>query len=98
MALASRPALLAAAEELAARGGWLIVDEAFIDPTPEDSLASLAGTDEAPNLIVLRSLGKFFGLAGARVGFVFGARDKLEALREALGNYTKFANLDKYRE
>ena len=46
---------------------------------------SLAGSEDAPNLIVLRSLGKFFGLAGARVGFIFGAPEKLDRLREALG-------------
>jgi cobalamin biosynthetic protein CobC len=66
--------------QLKKRGGWLIVDEAFIDPTPEDSLTPLAGTDAAPNLIVLRSLGKFFGLAGARVGFIFAAADILSRM------------------
>ena len=74
-----------AAQQLKKRGGWLIVDEAFIDPTPEESLTSLAGTAEAPNLIVLRSLGKFFGLAGARVGFVFAAPDILTRMQEAMG-------------
>ena len=77
-----------AAQQLKKRGGWLIVDEAFIDPTPEESLASLAGTEEAPNLIVLRSLGKFFGLAGARVGFVFAAPDLLNRMQEAMGPWT----------
>lgn len=77
-----------AAQQLKKRGGWLIVDEAFIDPTPEESLASLAGTEEAPNLIVLRSLGKFFGLAGARVGFVFAASDLLNRMQEAMGPWT----------
>ncbi|MCW3478493.1 threonine-phosphate decarboxylase CobD [Neisseriaceae bacterium JH1-16] len=67
---------------LAERGGWLIVDEAFMDCTPEASLAPHVGT---PGLIVLRSLGKFFGLAGARVGFVFAWRELLERLREELG-------------
>lgn len=80
-----RAALLAAAQELAARGGWLIVDEAFIDPTPEESLAPLAGTAAAPNLIVLRSLGKFFGLAGIRVGFIFAAEKIRAQLAEHLG-------------
>jgi len=80
-----RAELLAAAAQLQRRGGWLIVDEAFADAEPENSIAALAGSDEAPNLIVLRSLGKFFGLAGARVGFVFGATDKLDRLREMLG-------------
>ena len=77
-----------AAKQLKKRGGWLIIDEAFIDPTPEESLAALAGTAEAPNLIVLRSLGKFFGLAGARVGFVFAAPEILHKMNDALGPWT----------
>jgi len=77
-----------AAKQLKKRGGWLIVDEAFMDPTPEDSLAPLAGTDEASNLIVLRSLGKFFGLAGARVGFVFAAPDILHRMADLMGPWT----------
>jgi cobalamin biosynthetic protein CobC len=46
----SRDALIDAARRLNQRGGWLIVDEAFIDPTPEDSVADLAGTADAPRL------------------------------------------------
>jgi cobalamin biosynthetic protein CobC len=84
----SRDALIDAACRLNQRGGWLIVDEAFIDPTPEDSVADLAGTADAPRLIVLRSLGKFFGLAGARVGFVLAAPDLLHQLRERIGPWT----------
>ena len=80
-----RAALLDAAGQLRRRGGWLIVDEAFGDAEPENTVADLAGRDEAPNLIVLRSLGKFFGLAGARVGFVLAVADKLAVLREMLG-------------
>jgi len=68
--------------QLAARSGWLVVDEAFMDPTPENSLASHTAQ---PGLIVLRSLGKFFGLAGARVGFVCAELALLRALRETLG-------------
>ena len=70
---------------LAARGGWLVVDEAFIDDTPAASLAPLAGAD---GLVVLRSLGKFFGLAGARVGFVFGPHAVRTRLEERLGPWT----------
>ena len=77
-----------AAHQLKKRGGWLIIDEAFIDPTPEDSLTPLAGTSDAPNLIVLRSLGKFFGLAGARIGFIFAAPDILNRMNEAMGPWT----------
>lgn len=69
---------------LRARGGRLIVDEAFIDADPADSLVPLAG----PGLVVLRSLGKFFGLAGARVGFVFAEPALLGALAEILGPWT----------
>lgn len=81
----ARDEVVAAAAQLRARGGWLIVDEAFADAEPENAVVDLAGSDDAPNLLVLRSIGKFFGLAGARVGFLFGAADKLETLREMLG-------------
>ena len=80
-----REIAMEAANQLKKRGGWLIVDEAFVDATPEDSLAALAGTEAAPNLIVFRSLGKFFGLAGARVGFLLAAPDLLTRAGEALG-------------
>lgn len=68
--------------QLAARGGWLVVDEAFMDGTPEHSLAPFC---PRPGLIVLRSLGKFFGLAGARVGFVLAEEAVLRPLAELLG-------------
>jgi len=67
---------------LAARGGRLIVDEAFLDAEPGDSLVPLAGE---PGLVVLRSVGKFFGLAGARVGFVFAEPALLARLADRLG-------------
>ncbi|NMG43086.1 threonine-phosphate decarboxylase [Aromatoleum toluvorans] len=70
---------------LAARGGWLVVDEAFIDAAPAESLASAAGR---PNLVVLRSLGKFFGLAGARVGFVLAPAELRARLADLLGPWT----------
>lgn len=70
---------------LARRGGWLVVDEAFADTTPTASLTPLGG---APGLVVLRSLGKFFGLAGARVGFVFAPAAVRAALAERLGPWT----------
>ncbi|WP_150300108.1 threonine-phosphate decarboxylase CobD [Pseudomonas profundi] len=70
---------------LASRGGGLIVDEAFVDPTPEMSLAPYTS---APGLIVLRSLGKFFGLGGARLGFVLAEHDLLVSLAEILGPWS----------
>ncbi len=72
-------------ERLAVRGGWLVVDEAFMDATPDESLAPHAARE---GLIVLRSLGKFFGLAGTRVGFVFAAPALLAQLADVLGPWT----------
>jgi len=64
------------------RGGWLIVDEAFMDMTPEQSIAASV---EREGLFVLRSLGKFFGLAGLRLGFVFAADKNIQRLHKMLG-------------
>ena len=71
--------------KLAARGGWLVIDEAFMDAAPQGSLC--AGT-ACEGLVVLRSIGKFFGLAGARVGFVCAAPALLNALGEIFGPWT----------
>ncbi len=70
------------AGQLHARGGWLVVDEAFGDTAPALSLARHASR---PGLIVLRSVGKFFGLAGLRLGFVAAHQDLLAALQDLLG-------------
>jgi cobalamin biosynthetic protein CobC len=53
------------------RVGRLVVDESFADAVPELSLASDAGQ---PGLLILRSFGKFYGLAGLRLGFVIGPK------------------------
>ena len=74
--------LLDWAERLAARGGWLVVDEAFGDMTPHNSVAQWS---DRPGLIVLRSVGKFFGLAGLRLGFVAAQQPILTALADLLG-------------
>ncbi|OIQ81861.1 threonine-phosphate decarboxylase [mine drainage metagenome] len=74
--------LLDALQRLTSHQGWLIVDEAFMDATPESSLAAFTGQ---PGLIVLRSLGKFFGLAGARIGFTLAWPELLERLEASLG-------------
>lgn len=62
--------------------GRLVVDESFADPYPELSVAASAGR---PRLLVLRSFGKFYGLAGVRLGFVFGCEDDVAALRVQTG-------------
>lgn len=81
-ALRPRVELEAWRETLAARGGCLIVDEAFIDATPGHSLLADAGR---PGLVLLRSLGKFWGLAGVRCGFVLGPQTIIAALGEEIG-------------
>lgn len=64
-------------------GGWLLVDEAFADVDPAHSVAASVG--DARRLIVFRSFGKFFGLAGVRLGFVLAPQAIVSALREQLG-------------
>lgn len=75
--------LLQLATTLQEKQGWLLVDEAFMDVTPEYSLLPHL-TPEQP-VVVLRSLGKFFGLAGIRTGFVLGNATVQARLRERLG-------------
>jgi len=73
------------AARLAQRGGWLVVDEAFGDTAPG---LSVAAHSAQPGLIVLRSVGKFFGLAGLRLGFVGAQPALLAQLAELLGPWT----------
>jgi len=68
--------------ELLPHVGRLVVDESFADPTPELSLASQAGR---PGLLILRSFGKFYGLAGLRLGFVLGDAADVAALAALAG-------------
>lgn len=63
-------------------GGLLVVDEAFADPDPSLSVAGAVGLG---GLCVLRSFGKFFGLAGVRLGFALAAPALALRLRQALG-------------
>lgn len=74
--------------QLAARGGTLIVDEAFADALAPVHSASLAREVVREGLVVLRSPGKFFGLAGARCGFALAQPALLAALRAKLGAWT----------
>lgn len=72
-------------EQLSKRGGWLVVDEAFMDAKESESLIN----EVMPTgLIILRSLGKFFGLAGVRVGFLVAEKPLLDRVKELLGPWT----------
>jgi cobalamin biosynthetic protein CobC len=77
------PVLQGIAERLAARRGWLIVDEAFADADPALTLAARRWS----NLIVLRSFGKFAGLAGLRLGFVIAPPEIATCLRRCVGDW-----------
>lgn len=73
--------LLELAAALDRRDGLLVVDEAFADVAPELSVAGRVG----PGLVVLRSVGKFFGLGGLRLGFAVAAPELATRLRTAIG-------------
>jgi cobalamin biosynthesis protein CobC len=81
--LHSKDALLALAAKLRPRGGMLVVDEAFMDVGPPE--ASLAGEVSRGNIVALRSFGKFFGLAGIRLGFALAAPALAARLSAGLG-------------
>jgi cobalamin biosynthetic protein CobC len=83
-----RERLLRWHQRLAERGGWLVVDEAFLDGLAvregEENM-SMAPYTGQPGLVVMRSLGKFFGLAGLRAGAVLTCSDIAVPLAEASG-------------
>jgi len=70
---------------LAERGGWLVIDEAFLPGHASASLSSLAG---APGLVILRSLGKFFGLAGVRAGAILAWPELADCMAERIGPWS----------
>ena len=74
--------LLKLAETLASKNGLLIIDEAFCDLTPKLSVAGHVGMG---GLLVLKSFGKFFGLAGVRLGFAAGHAEDIAILERHLG-------------
>lgn len=78
-----RDDLIAVAKKLQPRGGVLVVDEAFMDVGPPG--ASLVTDISRGNIVVLRSFGKFFGLAGMRLGFALAAPALAARLAAMLG-------------
>ncbi|PWK69141.1 L-threonine O-3-phosphate decarboxylase [Aminobacter sp. AP02] len=81
-----RSDLLELAASLRLRGGLLVVDEAFMDVGPQSQ--SLAGDVEQGGIVVLRSFGKFYGLAGIRLGFALAHPDIAGRLEEELGPWS----------
>lgn len=73
-------------------GGWYssddlgapftVIDESFCDVSPYQSLVSYADRE---GTLILKSFGKFWGLAGLRLGFAIGPQALIDRLREMLG-------------
>jgi cobalamin biosynthetic protein CobC len=80
--IVARAELIVRAADLRSRGGILMVDEAFMDVGPDESLSADVSLG---NIVVLRSFGKFFGLAGLRLGFALAAPSMAERLKASLG-------------
>ena len=59
-----------------------IIDESFCDIAPDASLIHLAERD---GVIVLKSFGKFWGLAGLRLGFAIGDPTLIASLNDFIG-------------
>ncbi|WP_320195797.1 threonine-phosphate decarboxylase CobD [Agrobacterium rosae] len=77
-----RATLLALAEATRKKGGLLVVDEAFIETGFAKSIADAATSN---SLVVLRSFGKFYGMAGVRLGFAIAHPDIAADLESRLG-------------
>lgn len=69
--------------DLARRVVWLIIDEAFADVAPDTSIVPIL----PENALVLRSVGKFYGLAGIRLGFAIGSTHDTGRIARALGDW-----------
>ncbi|WP_199252627.1 threonine-phosphate decarboxylase [Chachezhania sediminis] len=59
-----------------------VIDESFCDICPDRSLVAAA---TRPGTVVLKGFGKFWGLAGLRLGFAIGTEATLAPLRTLLG-------------
>lgn len=77
--------VLALADRAERRAGWLIVDESFADIAPDISACSRAGRG---GLVVLRSFGKFYGLAGLRLGALLAPPRLLTTVERDLGPWS----------
>jgi cobalamin biosynthetic protein CobC len=75
---------------LTSNGAWLIIDEAFIDPYQILNLDkySMSNRVADENLIVLRSFGKFFGLAGLRLGVILANKVIQNNISSLLNNWS----------
>lgn len=62
----------------------LLVDSAYAEFADEDHTAALL---EVPRVVMIRTMSKSWGLAGLRVGFAVGAKERIDVLRGFGGPY-----------
>lgn len=72
-------------QALTMNNGDLIVDEAFLDVYPE---LSMAPETDKPNLIILKSFGKYFGLPGLRIGALIAHPSVLDIASRLLNEWS----------
>jgi threonine-phosphate decarboxylase len=80
-----RAEVLALVRGLARMGCATIVDEAFIDYMPGESIAAELSADEP--VVVLRSLTKFYAMPGLRIGYAFAGTEVAARMRAALPSW-----------
>lgn len=65
--------------------GIVVVDEAYVDFSSKGSALSLVS--RYPNIVVLQTFSKAFGLAGIRCGFAIGAPDVIQLMNNVKAPY-----------
>jgi histidinol-phosphate/aromatic aminotransferase/cobyric acid decarboxylase-like protein len=79
----SKEDLCRLAEKLGEQGCILVVDESFLDFCPEPESATLSNElDTYPNLVILKSMSKAYGIGGLRLGYLLTSNSEFsEAVR-----------------
>lgn len=76
--------VMALGKSIQKRGGFVLIDAAFGDVLSKDQILPVAASD-GDGIVVFRSFGKFFGLAGLRLGFAIGPESIVDRFRVMLG-------------